>query len=173
MKNKSNIVLIGLPGCGKTTVGMLAAEQLQWDFADMDTLAEQLSGQSVPALFAQGEDCFRAVETEACRVLACRRRTVIAAGGGVVTREENIDLLRPCSLIVFLDRPAKEIVNDVDTSGRPLLQQGAERVFTLERERRPLYLAAADRVIAGLSTPEEAAEQICDLARFLKEEELR
>lgn len=165
LDSKSNILLIGLPGCGKSTVGALAAERLGWTFADMDETVESMTGRTVKELFAQGEECFRDAETEACRLLAQRRHTVIAAGGGVVKRRQNIDLLHQSCLIVFLDRSAKEIAGDVDTASRPLLSGGAGQVFVLERERRPLYLAAADRVLAGNLSPMEAAQQICRWGR--------
>lgn len=164
MSQKKNLLLIGLPGCGKSTVGALAAERLGWAFADMDQVVEAIAGRTIPELFAQGEECFRDVETEACRQLAGRTHTVIAAGGGVVKRRENIALLRPNCLIVLLDRRAQDIVQDVDTESRPLLRQGAGRVFDLERERRPLYLEAAERIVPSGQSPLEAAELLCGWA---------
>ena len=168
MNAKRNILLIGLPGCGKSTVGALAAERLGWAFSDMDETVESIAGRTIKELFADGEECFRDVETQACRLLAQRSRTVLAAGGGVVKREQNIALLRPSCRIVFLDRRAQEIVRDVDTQTRPLLRQGAEQVFALERERRPLYLAAAEQVLTGDLTPNEAAQMICQWAKELE-----
>ncbi len=165
MNSKSNILLIGLPGCGKSTVGALTAERLGWTFADMDETVESMTGRTVKELFAEGEERFRDAETEACRLLAQRRHTVIAAGGGVVKRQRNIDLLRQSCRIVFLDRSARDIAGDVDTASRPLLSQGAGQVFVLEQERRPLYLAAADWVLAGNLAPMEAAQRICRWAR--------
>ena len=161
MNKKNNLLLIGLPGCGKSTVGAVAAQRLGWAFVDMDAVVEAIAGRTIPELFAEGEECFRDVETEACRQLATRRNTVIAAGGGVVKRAQNIELLKSNCLIVFLDRSAQDIVQDVDTDSRPLLRQGAERVFELERERRPLYLAAAEQIVPGGCSPMQAAEMIC------------
>lgn len=160
MSTKRNLLLIGLPGCGKSTVGALAAQRLGWAFADMDTVIETMSGRTIAELFAEGEEHFRDIETEACRQLAGRKSTVIAAGGGVVKRAENIELLRPSCLIVFLDRRAQDIVRNVDTDSRPLLREGAQRVLELERERRPLYLAAAEQIVPEGCSPIQAAEMI-------------
>lgn len=160
MNRKSNILLIGLPGCGKSTVGVLLAKQLGWAFVDMDDKIEKVSGQTIPQLFQQGEEHFRDIESEVCRLLSERKRTVIAAGGGVVKRTQNMELLAPVCHVVFLDRRAQDIVQDVNIQTRPLLAQGAGRVLELEKERRPLYLAAADQIISGGVSPMEATQTI-------------
>ena len=115
-----NIVLIGLPGCGKTTNGRQAAKRSGRAFIDLDDKLVQDTGMTIPDIFAQfGETGFRDRETAVCRSVAGWQNTVISCGGGVVLRPENIDALRQNGTLVFIDRPAEDIVRGVADSGRP------------------------------------------------------
>jgi shikimate kinase len=98
------IVLVGLPGAGKSTAGRLAAERLGWTFVDLDEdIVREASGRSIPELFAtEGEPAFRAREREATRNLRGRRRIVIAPGGGWIANPGCADLLRPPARIIHL-----------------------------------------------------------------------
>lgn len=155
-----NIVLIGLPGSGKTTVGRLLAEQMGRTFVDTDTLVEQKEGRSIPDIFAaEGEAYFRAVETVCAREAAAADDAVIATGGGVVLCKENMDALRETGKIYFLDRDPNEILRSVDVSGRPLLKNQREKIFRLHKERAPLYRRYAQASFSG-GTPAELAEAI-------------
>lgn len=158
-----HLILVGLPGSGKTTVGRLAAEWLELPFADCDTLIEAETGLTIPAIFAQtGESGFRAVES---RILAalCRQNTqVIATGGGAVESAENRRLLKERGVVVFLDRDIRRIAGCVGNRERPLLKQ-----YTLEqlsRRRRDWYLDCADAVISG-DTAEQLAAQAAGIWR--------
>lgn len=86
-----NIVLIGMPGCGKSTLGRLLAQHLKRPFYDADNVLEKLEGKTIKELFAVSEACFRDAETRAVRHLSELEGCVIAAGGGVVKRSENIE----------------------------------------------------------------------------------
>lgn len=155
-----NIVLIGLPGSGKTTVGRLLAKEMQRVFLDTDTLVEEREGRSIPEIFAgEGEAYFRAVETACAREAAAADNAVIATGGGMVLRKENMDALKETGTIYFLDRDPEEIARSVDVSGRPLLAGQREKIFRLHKERRPLYRRYAKASFAG-GTPEEVAQAI-------------
>jgi len=102
-----NLVLIGLPGAGKTTVGKALARTLQMPFADMDDAVVEIAGMSIPEIFAsEGEKWFRQQETLCLRKLLERDGYVIATGGGVVLAEENRQALRSAN-VVFLDRSAE------------------------------------------------------------------
>ena len=104
MTEKQNIILCGFMGCGKSTVGPLLAGMSGRKFVDMDSYIEQHAGKTVSAIFAEdGEPHFRALEREACAVLAAQSGLVIAAGGGTLVQQGNADILRKTGVIVLLD----------------------------------------------------------------------
>ena len=139
-----NIVLIGMPGSGKTTLGRYLADILNRDFIDADPEIEKDAGKTIPELFAVSEEHFREQETKTVRRLAKLENKVLAMGGGVVLREENITCLKENGLIVFLDRSPEDIIGDVDTGTRPLLAAGRQRIYDLYAQRETLYRKAAD-----------------------------
>lgn len=136
---KENILLIGMPGCGKSTVGKVLAEKLKYKFIDMDDFIEGIEGKSVSEIFIKGEDYFRDIETEACRRLSRENKIIIASGGGVIKRKINIDLFKDNFTIIFIDRPLENILNDVEVEKRPLLANGKEVLYKLYNERYELY----------------------------------
>jgi shikimate dehydrogenase len=161
-----NIVLIGLSGSGKSTLGALAAKHFGLAFFDTDAEIEKGEGISITEIFsAYGEPRFRELETAAVRAAAQRARSVIATGGGVILKEENMRALRENGLIVFLDRPPAQIAKELDRGARPLLQSGADRIFELSRERRERYLACADVRLPCADGAEDALEGLCRLMR--------
>ena len=145
MKNK--IVLIGMPGCGKSTIGKLVSKELNIKFFDMDKYIENMTSRTIPQLFEQGEDYFRDFETLACRELSEKSNILISSGGGVVKRKENIEILNKKSYIIFIDRPLQDLLNDIDISNRPLLKDGKEKIIKLYEERYELYKSAADKIV--------------------------
>ena len=159
---KKNILLIGMPGCGKSTVGALAAERLNRAFYDADVILENRVGMSCAEVITrEGEEAFRKRESEVLRELGAKRGCVIAAGGGAVTRRENLIPIRENSLVCFLTRETEALATD----GRPLSQQrGTEALY---RERLPFYHAFADCTVAN-NTPESAADKICEVFRSLR-----
>lgn len=165
MGKEELISLIGMPGSGKSTIGRMLAQQLGWDFVDMDDYVQEISGSSIPALFSQGEAVFRRWETEACRQLSRRRRTVIACGGGVVLDPENLILLKAGGAVAWIDRPLEHILRDIDTESRPLLKDGADRLFNLYEQRKDLYRQGADWRITNTGAMEEAVRR---LLQYLK-----
>ena len=149
-----NIALIGMAGCGKTTVGTELARRLGRTFVDMDEEIVKRAGKSIPEIFAEdGEESFRAVETEVLRELAPQSALVIATGGGVVTRERNLPLLRKNSRIVRLLRPVEEL----ESAGRPLSEKYTPSQLAMERE--PLYNSWKEIAI-NVTEPAETAEWI-------------
>ncbi len=137
-----NIVLIGMPGCGKTTVGHQLATCLGRNFLDADRVLEESSGMTIPEIFAaEGEAGFRQRETEVLRELGKGSGLVIATGGGCVTRAENYPLLHQNGRIFWLQRALKNL----PTEGRPLSQHHSRE--TLYAQRKNLYAAFADHII--------------------------
>lgn len=133
-KSSMNIALIGMAGCGKSTTGKALAAALGREFVDCDDLIPQYAGKSIQDLFAQdGEETFRQIETAVLRDVSKGSGLVIATGGGVVTRPENLPLLRQNSVTLLLHRPVEELPDN----GRPLSQ--THGVAALYEARNPLY----------------------------------
>ena len=157
---KKNIVLIGMPGCGKSAVGRELAAVLHMVLVDTDQMVEQADGRTIPDIFAQeGEQSFRAKETAAAKQAARMRNVIIATGGGMVLREENMQALRESGIIFFRDRALADILGE-DLTDRPLLSANAQRIYDLYDQRIHLYRKYADYTIANTDTAAEAAEQI-------------
>ena len=135
---KQNMVIIGMPGCGKTTVGKMVANQLGMDFFDMDAYIEAHYG-DIPSLFAKSEAHFRDIESEVAMIASRLENTVISTGGGVVKRKDNMSNLARTGAIFFLDRPLNQIYHDVDRETRPLFYENPLTVLKLYEERIDLY----------------------------------
>ena len=164
-----NIVLIGMPGCGKSTLGRCLAERLGRDFIDADPEIEKDSGKTIPELFAVSEDFFRKQETRTTKRLSALQDKVLAMGGGVVLRQENISSLKENGLIIFLDRSPEDIIGDVDTKTRPLLAAGRRRIYDLYAQREALYRAAADVTVQNKGSMQDVLLRLMDAARVLQQ----
>ena len=138
-RKMENIVLIGMPGCGKSTIGKAVAERTGKRFVDTDAYIQEMTGKSIAAIFAQeGEASFRDYETAAIKMLSQESGLVIATGGGCVTKERNYPLLHQNSTILWIKRPLEQL----STEGRPLsLKMPLQDMYT---RRKPLYEAFAD-----------------------------
>lgn len=150
-----NIVLIGMPGCGKSTVGAELAKALKRRFVDTDSLIVQKAAKSIPDIFAsKGEVGFRKLETEIMEEVGMQSNLVIATGGGCVTRTENYPLLHQNSTIVWLKRD----ITLLPTDGRPLSQ--AQHLEEMYKVRAPLYESFADMIVDNTSTPNDTVNSI-------------
>jgi len=157
-KKTQNIAIIGMPGCGKSTAGKGLAQKTGRPLADIDTLIETAAGKSIPEIFADdGEEVFRILETRIVGEEAKKSGKVIATGGGIVARRENLDLLRQNSVIVYLKRDLAELKTD----GRPLSQNGG--IPTLAERRLPLYEAWSDCVVEVDAEPERTLARILEV----------
>ena len=157
-REKQNLILIGMPGCGKSTIGRILAKKTGRRFLDADKCIEERIGMSIPEFFArEGEDAFRRIETEVLRDLGKESGLVIATGGGCVTRAENRDSLHQNGRIFFLRRD----LSLLPTKGRPISQ--ANPLEELYRVRLPLYLSFADAEIENMAAPERCADRILEV----------
>ncbi|NLY17594.1 MAG: shikimate kinase [Clostridiaceae bacterium] len=140
---KKNIVLTGIMGCGKSTVGCMLASCLGMAFLDLDQYIEKKWGR-IPDLFLKGEEYFRDIESAAVEEISDNENTVIATGGGTVKKDKNIAALKKSGIIFFIDRPIDDILKDVEISERPLLSGGKEKLIEIFRERYHRYIVTCD-----------------------------
>lgn len=156
-KSKMNIVLVGMPSCGKTTIGKALAERFNKAFVDTDEYIFTVDGRDIPQIFCEdGEIVFRQKECEAVFTIAKNTNSVVATGGGVVLNESNIDILKENGRVYFIDRPLELLIT---TGDRPLSSNRTD----LEKrynERYSLYKACADVVIDGSGTVDEVVGRI-------------
>lgn len=153
-----NILLIGMPGCGKSTVGKLLSEKTGRTFADCDALVEEMAKKSIPRIFAEdGEEAFRRLETAALSQLGKQSGLIIATGGGCVTRPENDAPLRQNGRIFWLQRD----LDRLSTAGRPLSM--AQPLNQLYDSRKDLYAALADHIVANNNTVDNTVSQILEV----------
>lgn len=167
MNEDKNIVLIGMPGSGKTTLGKQLASRLGRTFVDADDFVVQLEGKTIADMFAVSEEYFRDAETRAAQELAKRRGLVVACGGGVIKRSVNIEIFKETGVVIFLDRSPDDIVTDVDVASRPLLKDGKQKVYDLYDERIALYWAAADYTIVNDKKAEEILDELVRLSESI------
>ena len=152
-----NIVLVGMPGCGKTTVGKALAEQLNRPFFDADEEILKRTGKSAEAwIEACGEAVFRQKETEVLESLCKQSGTVIATGGGAVTVPENADILRQNSIVFFINRD----VSALPVEGRPLSK--ATALSEMYEVRLPMYRSVCDYEIAADGSVEAVVRRILE-----------
>ena len=156
-REMQNIVLVGMPGCGKSVVGAALAKRLGRPLLDSDALVTQTTQTPIPEFFRmQGEGAFRALETQALRELGKRSGAVIATGGGSVLREENYDLLHQNGVIVWLRRELSALPID----GRPVSQSVA--LDELYRTREPRYRRFADCIVDNCGSVDDAVNKIME-----------
>ena len=156
------ILLIGMMGCDKSTLGRMLAKRLGRAFIDLDGEIERREGRSISDIFAaEGDAGFRKYETAALLDALCADNAVIATGGGIVTREENIAAMREKGLVVWLCRPLEEIIADVRQDTRPnLAGNKEERMRTLYAKREALYQKAAHMRFCNSTPPKKSARML-------------
>ncbi len=153
--NQKNIVLVGMPGCGKSTLAKLLSEKTGRECVDTDSLVE-LCGETIPEIFEKyGEAEFRRRETEAIKSVAKEQGRIIATGGGAILKEENRIALRENSTVIFLNAPIERLA----TNGRPL-SKDIETLHKMHAQRLPLYLDAADITVEVDPDPEVTLRRI-------------
>lgn len=158
-KETRDLLLVGMPGCGKTTVGRALAQRLGRQLVDTDELVEEQAGCTIPELFAsRGEEAFRQLEHQVLCQVSKQSGLVIATGGGIVTRRENLDPMRQNSTVIFLRRP----LDQLPVEGRPISQaNGLEELY---RCRLPLYRQVADLTVDNVHVEQTVSEILRRLA---------
>lgn len=158
-----NIVLTGMPGCGKSTIASILNRETRRPIFDSDSVIEKTYGTRPSEIITKrGENAFREIETSVLKELGKKSASIIATGGGAVTRSENYPLLHQNGIIVYIKRDIKRLA----TFDRPLSQNNLELLF---RERAPLYEKFADVVIDNDSSAEIAAKKIINYLKIQEE----
>ena len=153
-----NIVLIGMPGSGKSTVGLQLAQKLGKQFIDADQKIEETAGKTIPEIFAEsGEDGFRKIESAVLSQLGKQSGLVIATGGGCITRSENYAYLHQNGTIIWLQRN----IESLPTEGRPLSQAG--KLSEMYEIRKPLYETFSDITVDNDCTVSTTVQRILSL----------
>lgn len=151
-----NIVLIGMPGSGKSTIGRLLAQISGKKFVDLDEEIARMAGKPIPEIFAtEGQDAFRSYETEAAKLFGKESGLVIACGGGVVTRDRNLPYLRQNGRIYEITRD----VSKLPVEGRPL-SQNLDNLLRMQAERALMYAHFRDAAVDNEAQPQDCAKTI-------------
>lgn len=162
-RDAKNIVLIGMPGCGKSTIAKKLTEYFDKKVVDTDELIIQSAKKSIPQIFNEdGEEAFRKIESQCAFEAGSKLSTIIATGGGIIKKRENYDSLRQNGFIVFLERDVEKLA----MGGRPL-STDIKRLQEMYKERYPLYMELKDALIKVKGTPDETAKEIAKY--FMKE----
>lgn len=145
MRRRKNIVLIGMTGCGKTTVGLALSYRLKMPFIDMDAWIEKKDGRTIPQIFAEeGEEGFRRLETQTAQRMSKEHGTIISTGGGVVMRPENMKYLRRHATVIYIHRSPQDIMKQIRLDKRPMLKGKTDGLLPMYEQRHPLYMKYAD-----------------------------
>nr|WP_314114858.1 shikimate kinase [uncultured Leptotrichia sp.] len=141
-----NIVLIGMPACGKSTIGYWLSKKIDYPLLDVDRYLEEKENRIISDIFSnEGEEYFRELETKYLKELSEKEGIIISTGGGAVKKKENIDILKENGIVVFLNRTIDDISRE-NHRNRPLLQN-PDNIQKLYDERIKLYRRYADIII--------------------------
>lgn len=166
---KRHVVLIGLPGSGKTTVGRLAAEKLRVGFVDIDAIIERREGRPIAMIFAeQGEAAFRDMERKEMDAALANEPAIIAAGGGWAAQPGALDTAKGCALVVYLRTRAETAAQRAAPEGtRPVLmgEDPVARMRQLLKEREPFYAQAHTHADADRRSAGQVADEVVRLAQ--------
>lgn len=156
------IYLTGMMGSGKSELGSAAAEILNLPFYSTDDMAEAYAGMTISDMFEQhGEEYFRDIESRILKEVSSLPFGIVSTGGGMVLRQQNRDIMSSTGRVLWMHRDIAETAATLDPSGRPLLKDGTDALFSIYQARLPLY-RMADAEFTG-NTPEQLAQAIARL----------
>ena len=164
-----NLVLIGLSGCGKSTIGRRLARRLHMPLLDTDTMIVEREKRAIPDIFAsEGESGFRDIESTCAREAAARNGVIISTGGGMILRRENMEALSRNGLVVFIDRHPSHILRSTSLGDRPLVQNDREKLFRLYAARIALYRQYAHVTIPNQGGPRTLKQRLLQILRHYR-----
>lgn len=156
----NNIYLIGMPGCGKSTIGKILSKALNMQVIDSDIYLENKYNDTIPNIFeTKGEADFRQKETSTIEELSKKDNLIVSTGGGVVVTYKNKDIMKKSGTVVFIDSHPEVILSNSSLGGRPLLKD-KNRIFDLYNQRIELYREFADVTIDNNGSLDAAVNQI-------------
>ncbi|MEG0526715.1 MAG: shikimate kinase, partial [Longicatena sp.] len=165
LKQRCNIVLIGMPSAGKTTIGKMLEQRMNKEFIDLDDKIIEKAGKSIPEIFEEsGEAGFRAIETEVAIELAKENNKIIATGGGTIKNKINMDYLRQNGITIFIDRDINKLISA--DPNRPL-SKSKDALQQLHDERYHLYQKYAAYIAVNNTEIEETVNEIEDAYRSI------
>ena len=165
LRERCNIVLIGMPSAGKTTIGKMLENRMQKEFIDLDDIIIEKAGKSIPEIFEEsGEAGFRAIETEAAIEVSKLNNKIIATGGGTIKHKVNMDYLRQNGITIFIDRDVDKLISS--DPNRPL-SKSTDALEKMHAERLPLYQTYAAYVAVNNSDIESTVTEIEEAYRSI------
>ena len=165
LRERCNIVLIGMPSAGKTTIGKMLEDRMQKEFIDLDDVIIEKAGKSIPEIFEEsGEAGFRAIETEAAIEVSKLNNKIIATGGGTIKHKVNMDYLRQNGITIFIDRDVDKLISS--DPNRPL-SKSTDALEKMHAERLPLYQKYAAYVAVNNSDIESTVTEIEEAYRSI------
>ena len=161
IKINRNIVLIGMPASGKSTIGKLLAKKMNYEYYDADRYLERKEDVKISTLFSEkGEEYFRNLETKYLKELSQKNGIIISTGGGAVKREKNMQILKEKGIVVFLSRKIEDIAKE-NHEARPLLKD-INNIYKLYVERIELYKRYSDIIIENNGTLQEVTDRTAE-----------
>ena len=164
---KKNLVLIGMSGAGKSTVGIALSYKLRMSFVDVDSYIERTQNMTVSEFFnTYGAERFREIETEAVKHMGNDyQNTIISTGGGVILNPENMEYLKKNGIVVYINRSVENILKTLNTEKRPLLKDNPERLREMYKDRHELYLKYADVVVVNGADFKSGVDNVYDAVK--------
>ena len=161
IKINRNIILIGMPASGKSTIGKLLSKKINYEYYDVDKYLERKENVKISTLFSEkGEEYFRNLETKYLRELSQKNGIIISTGGGAVKREENMEILKEKGIVVFLSRKIEDIAKE-NHEARPFLKD-INNIYKLYDERIELYKRYSDIIIENNGTLQEVTDRTAE-----------
>lgn len=165
---RKNIVLIGMSGSGKTTIGLALSYKMKMAFVDMDSYIERKYSKKISEIFAEiGEEGFRKLETETAKYLGEKyQNTIISTGGGVVLKPENMEYLKKTGTVIYINRTVENILSTLNSEKRPLLKSNPEKLYEMYKIRHPLYRKYADICIMNSGKFSECVDDVYEAVKM-------
>lgn len=167
---KENIVLIGMSGAGKTTIGRALSYKLKMAFVDMDSYIERKYNRQISEIFDEyGEEYFRKLETEVAKEVSENyKNTIISTGGGVVLNHENMEYLKSNGTVVYINRTVENILSTLNAEKRPLLKENPDKLYEMRKIRHQLYTKYADICILNSGELKDCVNNIAEAIDMYK-----
>ena len=162
-----NIYLIGMPGCGKSTIGKVISREINMDFVDLDDYIEKMTSKTIPELFEMGEKHFREAESNALLKVSRMQNTIVSTGGGIIVTDKNAEVMKNTGIVIFINTSPDKILGNSALEGRPLLKD-KNKIFDLYEKRYNLYTLEAQYVVDNEGSINECVQKILDIIKTEK-----